>query len=165
MTQGVTLNARLDPHQALRKMSGRWRIDHVIPTAACRANGQNIEISNNILREGDFVEVLIAVGIEVIRMKKKWGTVVHFTLQEVVRLWTMAEVKVSEFLHVRILMETKQQHTGAVQCTYRSDSGRRDFEEGSDAIWVFYWGRACGEWQTRYRWSGDGDVSMYNGRL
>ena len=91
----VELTDRNDPRGAARRMSSRWRVGHRIVCGARRKNGQNMIITPEALAEGDFVEVSIALDITVVRSKKQRGTVVRFSPQEVVRLWTAEEAQVS----------------------------------------------------------------------
>ncbi|KAI0708644.1 hypothetical protein C8Q76DRAFT_626958 [Earliella scabrosa] len=92
---GIQLDARSDPRGHARKIASKWRIDHVVRTGMRRANGQNVLIAHEAIQPGDFVEVSVALDIRVMRTKTARTTVIQFAPQEVVRLWSAADIQVS----------------------------------------------------------------------
>ncbi len=97
-TDWLQLNDGNDPRRQARKIASKWGIDHTIKVGARRAKGDNISIAAEALTSGDFVEVAVSADIVTGRCRGngpgKGGTVVRFGMQEVVRLWTAAEVQV-----------------------------------------------------------------------
>ncbi|KAI9059621.1 hypothetical protein FKP32DRAFT_1579542 [Trametes sanguinea] len=91
----IKLSNITDPGGHARKIAHQWRVDHIIPTGARRANGENMEIAPTALRRGDFVEVSVYADIHMFRRNRRVVTAVSFAMKEVVRLWTAEEWKVS----------------------------------------------------------------------
>ncbi|OSD03119.1 hypothetical protein PYCCODRAFT_1424988 [Trametes coccinea BRFM310] len=97
---GIRLSNVTDPGGHARKISNRWKVDHIIQTGARRANGKNMDIAHTALRRGDFVEVSVFADIHVLRRKTRPLTLVNFAMKEVVKLWSAEECKMRVVLTV-----------------------------------------------------------------
>ncbi|KAI0335954.1 hypothetical protein GY45DRAFT_1235425, partial [Cubamyces sp. BRFM 1775] len=83
---GVRLTDANDPNGFARKVAHHWRVEGSISTAIRRPNGSNMAVAYDVLQPGDFVEVSATAYVEVVRTRKRRGTVIQFEMHEVVRL-------------------------------------------------------------------------------
>lgn len=89
------LKAGDDPHSRAKRIETLWRVDHRINTGSRRADNTNARSSHLVLRCGDFVDVAVAINIVTYRKKGKLCTEILFAPQDVLRLWTADQAKVS----------------------------------------------------------------------
>ena len=64
-----------------------------------RPSGHKLAVAHDQIGVGDFVEVTAAARIDIVRSRKRRGTVIDFEMYEVVRLFSAEEVKVSTSYH------------------------------------------------------------------
>ncbi|KAI0657846.1 hypothetical protein C8Q70DRAFT_1055606 [Cubamyces menziesii] len=91
--RAVGLGEATDPGAKARRLAKKWVVDHVIWTGVRRPNGDNMEVAPSSLQRGDFVEVTAFADVQVLRGKKGAGTIVHFAVMDVVKLWSVADLK------------------------------------------------------------------------
>ncbi len=80
------------------RISSRWIVDHTVKVGIRRPNGRNIGANYKILRKGDFVEVAVSIDVVTYRRGGSRRTCTMLMMNEIVRLWTAKETKVSEVI-------------------------------------------------------------------
>lgn len=143
----IRLTDANDPFRAARKIAYRWRVDHVVRTSIRRSNGQNMLIAPDQIQVGDFVEVTAAARIELVRTRKRRGTVIEFEMYEVAKLFSDEQVQVSAVCSPKNCQLRSELAPGRVQeAEPRPCSGHQGRSSTGVDAWSF-----ARRYQRRYR--------------
>lgn len=90
-----------DPDGLAKKIEKQWVVEHRIGYALQGEDGTRKQCNHIAIRHGDFVDVGFTFDIFTRYMKGKRATTVTLAIQDILRLYTGAEIQVSLLLSGR----------------------------------------------------------------
>jgi len=75
------------------KIGTRWTVSHRVKTGIQRGDGRILLCNPMVFKKGDFVDIAVYADIATLRDGHRTRTVVHFAMQEVVRLRSVEELR------------------------------------------------------------------------